>query len=78
MNHGCCDNKEVKLEIDDQHHAKTIALPSNTIATALPVQYAPIYIQHTDAIAEVPQQGHSPPLVAGGVRLHLLHCSFLI
>ncbi|MEZ5017678.1 MAG: hypothetical protein R2800_11540 [Flavipsychrobacter sp.] len=78
MSHGCCDNKEVKLEIDDQHHAKTIALPSKNITSALPIHYASADVQHTDAIAAVPQQGHSPPLVIPGVRLHLLHCSFLI
>ncbi len=75
---GCCSNKTVSLDVDDQVNSKvllTLKVPKVDIIT-------PKYIQAPETskvtfIHEVFKVSHSPPL-GNKLKLHIRNCVFLI
>ena len=75
---GCCSNKTVSFDVDDQVNAKvllTLKVPKISVAGTnfyhLPERKSTSYLH------EVFEISHSPPLCSN-LRLHLLNCVFLI
>lgn len=76
--HNCCNDKEVKLDIGDQHHAKAKLFVKQTFDEVLTIPvyalYAAPFIQPTEAVIT---KANAPPLIHK-VRLHILNCTYLI
>ncbi len=76
--HNCCDDKEVKLNIGDQHHAKAkVFIKQLAFDAIIPTVYKQYTAYLTDVPQEVTTRANAPPLI-NKVRLHVLHCSYLI
>lgn len=75
--HNCCDDKEVKPDIGDQHHAKAKVFLSQAYDATIPTVYTHYTSSISDVSKEVMTRANAPPLIHK-VRLHVLHCSYLI
>lgn len=76
--HGCCSDKTVSFDVDDQAPAKVLSLqhaPTAIDASLHASYYIPDNTEHY--LHEVFKISHSPPLI-NGVRLHIANCVFLI
>lgn len=76
--HGCCTDKEVAFDIDDdQATSSKYIVVTKDIQSALTHNYYQYNHIITYPVFEVHSVSHSPPLTSG-TKLNVLYCTYLI